>query len=780
MILGTKADTLTNSINKINEFIIPETYVFTVKDWLNESKTIEKIIKKKFKKKKIIFRSSTTLEDTDTLSAAGAFDSILNINPENVKEIKISIEKVIKSYKKKIKKISDQQILVQEMIQNIKMSGVIFTGDNFGYTNYYTINYDDVTGRTDTVTSGNTVHSNKTLYIYKAKKNFLRSSRFIKLISATKEIENYFIFPLDIEFCITKTNHLYLFQVRPVVLKKKIVKKFTKKDFDKKIDFEFNNIKKSFIKKNKFELSGKTTMFSQMSDWNPAEMIGQFPSKLSYSLYSNLITNRSWLIARKVMGYKFFKDEALMKSFAGRPYIDIRKSLNSLFPKNLKENTCKELIDKSILKLKEQPSSHDKIEFDLFPTSFTFQIKKKLRDLGYNKNHHDIENQLLQIFVLNLNDKSRGGIKYNLNKIEILHKMQKSNIYNKKFNVLSVKKIIKDLKKYGIIPFSILARHGFIAKNLLISLKEINILSEKDVENFMRSFSTVTSSFLNDQVLLKNKKISFRNFLEKYGHLRAGTYDITSNNYSRMNKKLFVNEGTNSYIKPVKFKLTPTKKIKIQRLLNNKKIDLTVDQLFEYFENATKSREYAKFIFTKSINSILEKIIIFSKKKKIKIKEIENLTIDQLIHLSNSSKVIIMNKINSNIKESELNKIIKLPEIIVEKENAYIGASVVSIPNFVTEKNVNAEVFFLENELKNNLDNKIILLENADPGFDFIFSFKIKGLITQYGGANSHMTIRCNELNVPAAIGCGEAIFAKIKKSKKINLNCKNLLIRDI
>ena len=70
------------------------------------------------------------------------------------------------------------------------------------------------------------------------------------------------------------------------------------------------------------------------------------------------------------------------------------------------------------------------------------------------------------------------------------------------------------------------------------------------------------------------------------------------------------------------------------------------------------------------------------------------------------------------------------------------------------------------------------MLENADPGFDFIFSFKISGLITKYGGANSHMTIRCNELNIPAAIGCGETIFEQIKQSKKINLNCKNLVIR--
>jgi len=52
MIIGTKADTLTNSVDKIKEFIIPETYVFTVSDWLNKRKLIENIIRKKFKKKK--------------------------------------------------------------------------------------------------------------------------------------------------------------------------------------------------------------------------------------------------------------------------------------------------------------------------------------------------------------------------------------------------------------------------------------------------------------------------------------------------------------------------------------------------------------------------------------------------------------------------------------------------------------------------------------------------------------------------------------------------------
>ena len=41
------------------------------------------------------------------------------------------------------------------------------------------------------------------------------------------------------------------------------------------------------------------------------------------------------------------------------------------------------------------------------------------------------------------------------------------------------------------------------------------------------------------------------------------------------------------------------------------------------------------------------------------------------------------------------------------------------------------------------------------------------------------MAIRCAELGLPAAIGCGEILFNKLKMSSKINLNCndKDILI---
>ena len=66
----------------------------------------------------------------------------------------------------------------------------------------------------------------------------------------------------------------------------------------------------------------------------------------------------------------------------------------------------------------------------------------------------------------------------------------------------------------------------------------------------------------------------------------------------------------------------------------------------------------------------------------------------------------------------------------------------------------------------------IICIENADPGYDFLFSKNIKGLITKYGGQNSHMAIRCAELNLPALIGVGEKVYNKILENKYVKIDC--------
>ena len=63
---------------------------------------------------------------------------------------------------------------------------------------------------------------------------------------------------------------------------------------------------------------------------------------------------------------------------------------------------------------------------------------------------------------------------------------------------------------------------------------------------------------------------------------------------------------------------------------------------------------------------------------------------------------------------------------------------------------------------------------SSDLGRVWVFSSNIAGLITEYGGANSHMAIRAAELGLPAAIGIGSKLFNKLSKSNKIKLDCGN------
>ena len=132
----------------------------------------------------------------------------MNVSSKNLKDIKKKINQVIKSYKNLSKKKS--KILVQKMISEINCSGVVFNKDLNTAVNYYVINYDDISGKSDTVTSGNSFNSNRVLFVLKKKLSDVKSKRFHKLLKAIQEVEKiYDELPLDIEFIIKKIRDLY-------------------------------------------------------------------------------------------------------------------------------------------------------------------------------------------------------------------------------------------------------------------------------------------------------------------------------------------------------------------------------------------------------------------------------------------------------------------------------------------------------------------------------------------------------------------------------------------
>ena len=761
----SKAKTITFLDKKIRLSKIPKSYFFSAYSWKKNSKSIIKDIKKIFNQN-IIIRSSAADEDGSSSSNAGKYVSFLNVNSQNTSNIKKKIDLVIKSYKKV--SLNKSHVLIQEMIDSINCSGVIFNRDLNTAANYYVINYDDISGKSDTVTSGSSFYSNRLLFVLKKKLTDVKSKRFLKLLKAIQEIEEiYKEIPLDIEFIINKKLEIYILQVRPLILRKKI-----SKELDNKINLKLENLKKKI----KLETKNWKTVYGQMPDWNPAEIIGQNPYPLLSSLYKTLVLDFAWIKARTIMGYSDrFKKKNLMSTFLGQSFIDVRKSFISFIPKETSVNLEKKLVDFYVSNLKSNPSLHDKIEFDIAVNCFIFDFEERIKELCPNllnkkqikllmKGYHKILNK-------NFAPKSRGSIDYNLKKIKKLN--QSYEKFKKEKNIL---KILKFTINFGIVPFSILARHAFIAENLLRSLVRMKIIGDNDIENFKFNLETITSKFILDCDLLARNLLNFHEFKKIYGHLRPGTYDINSNNYSSFKKEFFARKNFDIKNKK-KFKLNKSKENKIKETLKQNNIQLNFPEFLIYLKKGFESREYSKFIFTKYIDLILKKIAKLAKLKNISKKQISFLTIKDLTSqkFSELSQDEILNNIKKQEIDHNINSIIRLPLLLIDHKGVDVIPFQVSSPNFIGNKKIISKVIHLNNNTnlkKIDVSKKIVLIENADPGFDWLFNFNIKGLITKFGGANSHMSIRCNELKIPAAIGVGDKIFDDIKTKQQLILDC--------
>ena len=195
-------------------------------------------------------------------------------------------------------------------------------------------------------------------------------------------------------------------------------------------------------------------------------------------------------------------------------------------------------------------------------------------------------------------------------------------------------------------------------------------------------------------------------------------------------------------------------------------------------KKAIEAREYSKYIFTKSIDLIFHNILKIGKRLNIKRADLSYLEINDFLKLyftlgSEDISKKFKNIIRKNKKEYGLNNYVCLPNIIIEPHDIYYNCENSNQGSFFGTNLINGNIFFLNENLSlskqiKNLNNKIICIYNADPGFDFIFSKNILGLVTCYGGSNSHMAIRCSEMNISSMIGVGQNNFGKIINSKKI------------
>lgn len=768
-ILGNKAQTLARIKPLLKKSIICDQLTFSFKDWNKNNSNILNSIERKFHKTELIIRSCSPSEDGWDSSQAGVYDTVLDVKSNDQNEITKAIIQVFKSYKK----ISNNnQLLVQPLVKKVIISGVVFTCDLMTGAPYYVINYDDITGFTDSIPSGKQ-NIGKTIVIFK--KNIINfpnlDSKILKIINGINEIENLLGYDkLDIEFAVDKNNHQYTFQIRPITVNHSYNPDYSL------LKSALSNSQKVFNIKNRVSSSifGNNVIYSKMMDWNPAEIIGERPNTLAISLYKFLITDDVWAKQRFEYGYRLLKSSQLMVEFCSQPYIDCRLSINSFIPLNLPEKLSKKLVNYYLDILKINPHLHDKMELDVIFTIWTPSFKDEIRERFKNRRITEGE---INIYEKELKKITINAITRLKNDVSGIKTLKEKFIKIKNSNHTKIDKVyhlINDCKNYGTPAFAHAARAGFVSIAILKSLVKTGYLSDERMLEFQKSIKTVTGEFQDD---LRSSEYNKTKILNKYGHLRPGTYDINKMAYWE-DPDFFLSpkKNKNPLRKVRKFKFTKSEVFGFRFFIQSLGIKISSNQLISFIKNAIMLREKIKFEFTKNLSNALDNIISLSNES-LGINRYDSgfISIDNLfnyregkIDLDDLKKIIELNKF-----EFKKNQFIRLPSLIKNKEDFFCFEQDVTKANFITRSNVIGNISIMKDNNKKNIRMKIVATDSADPGFDWIFSHEIKGLITKYGGSNSHMAIRCAELGIPAAIGVGANFYNNLTEDK-ILLDCLN------
>lgn len=783
---GTKAETLARLRPLLTRATVLELMHFTVAEWRTGRPAVLERVRGAFGGRPLAVRSSARGEDGAASSHAGVYRSRLGVNGADADELAQAVDDVIASYAGD----PGDQVLVQPMLEEVAVSGVIMTHDVSCGAPYYVVNFDDATGSSSSITSGRGVH--KVVLVYRqAPRELLRSERVARFISLARELESVCgDAPLDIEFALSGSGELFLLQVRPISLRSR-----WHPSTDRRAARQLRAIEEYLhqVFAPRPELAGSRTLLGVMPDWNPAEIIGIEPRPLAVTLYQELVTRQTWRQARASMGYAQLSTQELMLVIAGRPFVDVRASFNSFLPPGLPSRIAGPLVDAWLERLETHPEFHDRVEFEIVPTCLDFDFDEQFRQrygtllgAGDAAAFRDALTSLTRGCLLPGPVGSLARARGTIAALEARQHARADTAVPDAFGwLLRACSLIEECRLLGTLPFAVLARHAFIAESMLRSAERLGAVAPERIVHFKRSLETVTGRFAHDYARACEGTLDRREFLREYGHLRPGTYDITSLRYDERGTSLFESSFAPRRQEPEPFELSATERTALESLLLGSRLDvLDSAALLDYARAAICGREHAKLVFTRNLSDALLALGEWGRRVGLDRDDLSHLEWPQIARAASHAGSDAPDREFLDLADARRRLAsdfasLKLGYMLRRPEDIYVATLHRSTPTFIGSGRVEGAVVHLEanSPVSAAVYGKIVCIENADPGFDWIFARDIRALVTMFGGANSHMAVRCAEFGLPAAIGCGEQAFKRVLQAGQIELNCAHKVI---
>lgn len=730
--------------------------VFTVQQWAANRQGCLADLRSRLGQGSLIIRSSAHIEDRRCSSLAGHFLSVKGVQTETQRAA--AIDRVIASYGPGA---DHEEILVQPALNRAQICGVAFSHDPTTGSAYRVINL-ATHSDTSSVTSGGMVPTTVSVVVKGGRPHTPRIARIVALIEELEALLPETV--LDLEFAFDHEDVLYLFQVRPLAMYACALAEEDHRALVHKLAERVD-----WLLQPKPQVLGNTTILGVMPDWNPAELLGIRPRPLAASLYCHTLTDAAWAEARHGHGYRDLRGNALVVLLGGQPYVDVRLSFNSLIPAPLDAALAERLVEFYLEQLRSHPEWHDKIEFEIALTACTFDRERRLRELRQAGFTHGDTVALVDSLRTLTQRMIDGSWHEDRRRIGLLDKRWQALSASRQEPMRRFGLLLEDARDFGAVAFAGLARVAFVAVQMLRSLVTIGVFSAGEIERFMLSMNTIGSQLGRDFGQMEREE-----FLKHYGHLRPGTFEIGAARYDESPESYFNWARREAAETPRQhFELSPEQNAAVTKCLQDLGLRADAQGFFAFVREAIEWREYAKFLFSRNLSDALTALAGWGAQQERSPDELSFLSlagIRRCVIAPGRAKAALEEEIVKGVAAYQATRSLWLPSLIRASEELGAFNLPEAAPNFVTQGRVVGPV--VRAEEGSRLGGGIVFLERADPGYDWIFSHGIAGLVTAYGGVNSHMAIRAGELGVPAVLGAGARLFEYWASARGIMLDC--------
>jgi phosphohistidine swiveling domain-containing protein len=716
----------------------------------------------------LIVRSSARNEDGRTASHAGRYTTVQEVQGRD--QLSTAIDAVFASYGED----TEGEVLIQPMVQRPIASGVVTSREVGAGRPYIVISTSQ--GADTTAVTGGRSNESRVYYQFRGLAALPAGPDGL-VIAMLREVEALTgEANLDLEFAFAEGEGLpILLQARPLVDARSAG---VAQDRQAR-QLATAEAKVSVVLGRHPLARGRRSALGCMTDWNPAEMIGVRPRPLALSLYRSLITDAVWSHQRRTYGYRDLGGFPLMIDLLGAPFIDVRASFESFVPAALEDVAAERLVDLYMDRLIAAPALHDKVEFEIVLSCYAFDIDERLAGLraeGLPPGDAQSLRRALHALTARVLAPHQGPRHDDRAALHTLV-VRRGQIRGSNLDPLaSAYWLLEDCRRFGTRPFAGLARAGFIAMEMMNSLVATGVIDDADRRAFLMSLATVTTRMQRDL-----ESLSRQRFLDLYGHLRPGAYDIRSPRYDEAPTQYFDRPGVPApwrsataaagEAEAVRARIEPA----LAPVLRAHDIGLGADQFLDFVAEGVRGREEAKFLFTRNLSDALACLTRWGQGVGLSVEDLsfgDARVVDQCVASTRNPVDLFRDAIREGRESYGLTEATCLPPLILRPEDVWAFVVPPATPTFVTSgRAVGPVVTDLD---RRQLAGAVVLVPSADPGFDWIFAHGVAGLVTAYGGANSHMAIRAAELDLPAVIGAGEQTFKTWAQAPALAIDCAN------